>query len=66
MKRTIVALAAAIGAVGFIRPSHAVDNYALFSADNVVGLSVGSQHQHYSEYYGGSIADGNYGGVQAA
>jgi hypothetical protein len=64
MKHTIVALAAAIGAVGLVRPAHAIDNYALFSADNVVGLSIGSQHQHYSEYLNGSIADGNYGGVQ--
>jgi hypothetical protein len=64
LKHTIVALVAAIGAVGFVRTSHATDNYALFSADNVVGLSIGSQHQHYSEYYGGSIEDGNYGGVQ--
>jgi hypothetical protein len=64
MKHTTVALVAAIGAVGLVRTGHATDNYALFSADNVVGLSLGSQHQHYSEYYGGSIADGNYGGVQ--
>lgn len=64
MKHAIVAVAAAIGAVGLVRTGHATDNYALYSADNVIGLSLGSQHQHYSEYGSGSILDGDYGAVE--
>ncbi len=64
MKHALVALAAAIGAVGVLPVVHATDNYAFYSANNVVGLSLGSQHQNYSEFINGATADGNYGDVK--
>lgn len=64
MKHAIAALAAAIGAAGLLPSVHATDNYDLYNANNVVGLSLGSQHQNYSEFINGATADGNYGDIK--
>jgi hypothetical protein len=64
MKHAIVALAAAVGAAGVLPAANATDNDTFFRANNVIGLSFGSQHQNYREFVNGAIVDSNKGDVK--
>jgi hypothetical protein len=64
MKHSIVALAAAVGAVGVVPAAHATDNDTFFRANNVIGFSLGSQHQNYREFQNGATIDSNKGDVK--
>ena len=64
MKHSILKRALAIGVAGFLPTVHATDNDAFVRANNVLGLSFGSQHQDYREFIDGANVDSNIGSVK--
>jgi opacity protein-like surface antigen len=64
MKCTVITLAAAIGAAALLPSVHATENETLLRANNVLGLSLGSQHQNYREFLNGATVDSNIGDIK--
>jgi opacity protein-like surface antigen len=64
MKHAFAALAVALGAAGVLPLAHATDNEAFRRANNVVGLSLGAQHQNYRELMSGATVDSNIGDIK--
>jgi opacity protein-like surface antigen len=64
MKHPILTLAASVGAASVLPAAHAADNETFFRANNVIGLSLGSQHQNYRELMHGATVDSNSGDVK--